>query len=81
MLETENQNLNAEKKQLTKQNAELQNENGKLKSVYGQIAISKMRSERDNLQRKLDRVMEFIKSLGLFEKLQAFLNPNKKLHR
>ncbi len=59
VLETENQNLNAEKKQLTKQNAELQNENGKLQSVYEQIAISKMRSERDNLQRKLDRVMEF----------------------
>lgn len=75
VLETENQNLNAEKEQLTKQNAELRNENVKLQSVYGQIAISKLRSERDNLQRNLDRVMEFIKSLGLWEKLQAFLNP------
>lgn len=37
--------------------------------------VAKLRSERDNLQRKLDRVMEFIKSLGLVEKLQAFLNP------
>lgn len=78
VLETENQNLNAEKEQLTKQNAELQNENGKLQSVYGQIAISKMRSERDNLQRKLDKVMEFIKNLGLAEKLQAFLNPKAR---
>ena len=76
VLETENQNLNAEKEQLTKQNAELRNENGRLQSVYGQIAISKLRSERDNLQRKLDRVMEFIKSLGLLEKLQKFLKPD-----
>ena len=75
VLENEAQNLNAEKEQLIKQNSELRNENGKLQSVYGQIAISKLRSERDNLQRKLDRVMEFIKSLGLWEKLQAFLNP------
>lgn len=78
VLETENQNLNAEKEQLAKQNAELQNENGKLQSVYGQIAISKLRSERDNLQRKLDRVMEFIKSLGLVERLKAFLQPMKR---
>ena len=78
VLETENQNLNAEKAQLTKQNAELQNENGRLQSVYGQIAISKLRSERDNLQRKLDRIMEFIKGLGLVERLQAFLNPKTR---
>ena len=73
-LETQNQTLTAEKEQLTEQNYELRAENGKLQSVYGQMAIAKLRSERDNLQRKLDRVMEFIKNLGLAEKLQAFLN-------
>lgn len=80
-LKKKNEELTTEKERLTTQNAELRNENGKLQSVYGQIAISKLRSERDNLQRKLDRVMEFIKSLGLVEKLQAFLQPNKRLHR
>ena len=80
-LKKENEQLTTEKKLLAEQNATLKNENGKLQSVYGQIAISKLRSERDNLQRKLDRVMEFIKSLGLVERLQAFLNPHKRLHR
>ena len=77
-LETENKSLFVEKERLTAQNAELRNENGKLQSVYGHIAISKLRSERDNLQRKLDRVMEFIKELGLVEKLQMFLQPIKR---
>lgn len=80
-LETQNQALTTEKEQLTEQNEQLRKENGELQSVYGRIAVAKLRSELDNLQRKLDRVMEFIKGLGLAEKLQAFLNPNKKLHR
>lgn len=80
-LETQNQALITEKEQLTEQNEQLRKENGELQSVYGRIAVAKLRSELDNLQRKLDRVMEFIKGLGLAEKLQAFLNPNKKLHR
>ena len=77
-LETQNQTLTAEKEQLTEQNYALRAENGKLQSVYGQMTLAKLRSERDNLQRKLDRVMEFIKSLGLVEKLQAFLNPRAR---
>ncbi len=74
-LENENKSLTADKESLTEQNAELRKENGELQSVYGRIAIAKIRSERDNLQRQLDRVMEFIKSLGLAERLQAFLHP------
>lgn len=73
-LENENKSLTADKESLTEQNAELRKENGELQSVYGRIAIAKIRSERDNLQRQLDRVMEFIKSLGLAERLQAFLH-------
>ncbi len=73
-LEKENNSLTADKESLTEQNAELRKENGELQSVYGRIAIAKIRSERDNLQRQLDRVMEFIKGLGLVEKLQAFLH-------
>lgn len=81
VLETQNQALITEKDRLTEQNSELRNENGKLQSVYGHIAISKLRAERDNLQRQLDRVMKFIKSLGLVERLQAFLNSTKRLHK
>lgn len=77
-LETQNQTLTAEKEQLTEQNYELRAENGRLQSVNGQISLAKLRSERDNLQRRLNRVMEFIKSLGLVEKLQAFLNPRAR---
>lgn len=77
-LETQNQTLTAEKEQLTEQNYELRAENGKLQSVYGQITLAKLRSERDNLQRRLDKVMEFVKSLGLVERLQAFLNPKTR---
>ena len=81
-LETQNQALTTEKEQLTEQNTQLRKENGELQSVYGRIAVSKLRSELDNLQRRLDRVMEFIKGLGLAEKLQAFLQPNKRgVHR
>lgn len=74
-LEMQNQTLTAEKEQLTEQNYELRAENGKLQSVYGQMALAKLRSERDNLQRKLDKVMDFIKGLGLAERLQEFLKP------
>jgi len=74
-LKKKNEEFFAEKERLTEQNAELRKENGELQSVYGRIAIAKIRSERDNLQRQLDRVMEFIKSLGLAERLQAFLHP------
>ena len=80
-LKKKNEELSAEKEQLTEQNTQLRRENGELQSVYGRIALAKLRSELDNLQRKLDRVMEFIKGLGLAEKLQTFLNSNKKLHR
>lgn len=77
-LETQNQSITTEKKRLEEQNAELRKENGELQSVYGRIAIAKIRSERDNLQRQLDKVMEFIKSLGLAERLQAFLHPKSR---
>ena len=80
-LKKKNEELSAEKEQLTEQNTQLRRENGELQSVYGRIALAKLRWERENLQRKLDRVMEFIKGLGLAEKLQTFLNSNKKLHR
>ncbi len=74
-LETEKKNLSSEKEQLTEQVTELKEENGRLQSVSGKIAVATLRSERDNLKRQLDRVMEFIKSLGLAERLQAFLHP------
>ncbi len=77
-LKKKNEEFSAEKEQLTEQNAELRKENGELQSIYGRIAIAKIRSERDNLQRQLDRVMEFIRSLGLAEKLQTFFYPNRR---
>ncbi len=69
-LETENGSLSKEKEQLTAQVADLKRE-----KAATNIELAKVRSERDNLRRQLDRIMEFIKSLGLVEKLQAFLNP------
>ena len=80
-LKKENESLTADKESLTEQNSKLRGENAYLQSLNGRIAIAKLRSERDNVQHRLDRVMEFIKSLGLVEKLQAFLRPNKRLHR
>ncbi len=80
-LKKKNEEFSAEKERLTEQNAELQKENCELQSIYGRIAIAKIRSERDNLQRQLDRVMEFIKSLGLVERLQAFLHQKGKVVR
>lgn len=77
-LKKENEELTTEKKRLTEQNAALRNENSKLQSVNGQIAISKLRTERDNLQRKLDKIIEFIKNMGLFEKLKTFLQPMRR---
>ena len=80
-LKKENESLTADKESLAEQNSKLRDENSYLQSVNGRIVIAKLRSERDNLQHRLDRVMEFIKSLGLAERLQEFLRPNKKLHR
>lgn len=80
-LETQNKNLITDKEQLSEQNTELRKKNSELQSVHGQIAIAKLRSERDNLQRKLDRVMGFIEQLGLKERLQAFLHPIERKTR
>ncbi len=74
-LEAEKKSLSSEKEQLSEQVTELKEENGRLQSVSGKIAVATLRSERDNLRRQLDRVMEFIKSLRLAERLQAFLHP------
>lgn len=57
------------------QNSKLRDENGYLQSVNGRIAIATLRSECDNIQHRLDRIMEFIKSLGMAERLQEFLRP------
>ena len=75
-LEAEKKSLSSEKEQLSEQVTELKEENGRLQSVSGKITVATLRSDRDNLQRQLDRVMEFIKSLGLAERLQAFLRPH-----
>lgn len=80
-LETNNEELKTEKEKLTERNDALRTENWQLKSVYGKAAVAKLQAERDNLQRKLDKVLDFVKSLGLWERLQAFLNPKRGLHR
>ncbi len=74
-LEAEKKSLSSEKEQLSEQVTELKEENGRLQSVSGKIAVATLRSERDNLRKQLDRVMEFIRGLGLAERLQAFLRP------
>lgn len=77
-LETEKSYLSSEKERLTEQVAELKREKAAANSFDTRIELAKVRSERDNLQRKLDNIMEFIKGLGLVERLQAFLQPNKQ---
>ena len=52
-----------------------------LQSVYERMAIAKLRSELDNLQRKFDKVMEFIDSLNLKERLDKFLHPVTHIKR
>ena len=78
-LKKENEQLITTNAQLNEQNSQLQNENSRLQSVYGKAAISKIRVERDNLQQRLDKIMEFIKALGLTEKLESFLHSSKKI--
>ena len=80
-LKKENESLTADKESLTEQNSKLRDENAYLQSVNGRIAIAKLRSERENVQHRLDRVMEFIKSLGLVERLDMFLHSVKNTRR
>lgn len=77
-LETEKSYLSSEKEQLTEQVAELKREKAAANSFDARIELAKVRSERDNLQRRLDKITEFIKSFGLMEKLQAFFHTNRR---
>ena len=67
--------LESENKSLTEEVAELKKEKAAGNFFDLRIELAKVRSERDNLQRKIDRVLEFIKIKGLLEQLKAFLNP------
>lgn len=60
---------------MTEENSALKRENSSLKSIRNQINISALKNEIEEWKRKYQRVIDFVESLGLKEKLEAFLKP------
>ncbi|WP_409966910.1 plasmid recombination protein [Bengtsoniella intestinalis] len=56
----------------------LQQENTTLRSVRDQLSVTQLKQDYERLKKKLDRAMDFIDRLGLREKLNQFLYPNRK---
>lgn len=79
-LSAENEQLKKDKNLLSDENEALKKEIGTLKSIRNQLNISALKSELDDMKRKYQKVMDFINSLGLKEKLQVFLHPQQKNH-
>lgn len=72
--------------ELTQENENLKDETTSLKKEIQTLRpfrfeLSKVQNELRELKGKHLRVLEFIKSLGLVEKLQAFLNPRARGQR
>ena len=72
--------LTAEVTKLKKENEELSSENSNLREKAQaarslKFSLSDVQRELDNLKAKYQKVMEFIESLGLKEKLDKFLHP------
>ena len=74
-LTEENQLLKDQNAALSQENEKLRKENGLLRSM--RQSLEHLRTEMQNLQRKYDRVLEFIEQLGLKERLREFLHPQK----
>lgn len=65
--------LKKENEQAAEKNAALEQE---VRSLYPlKESLRKAEQERDSLKAKLQKVMEFIESLNLKQKLQEFLKP------
>ena len=79
-LSAENEQLKNDKNLLSGENEALKKEISTLKSIRNQLTIASMQTEIDNWKKKHQKVMDFIDSLGLKEKLQAFLHPQQKKH-
>lgn len=67
--------LTAKNSALGTENSSLKKEIGELKSVRNRINISALKAETEEWKRRYDRVMNFIESLGLKERLETFLKP------
>lgn len=77
--------LTAEVTKLKKENEELSSENSNLREKAQaarslKFSLSDLQRELDNLKNKYQKVMEFIESLGLKEKLDKFLHPINNRH-
>lgn len=78
-LTEENQSLKEQNAALFHENEQLRKENSLLRSV--RQSLDRLREDLQNLQRKYDRVIEFVEKLGLKEKLHEFLHPQRKSMR
>ena len=85
--ESRESELTAEVTKLKKENEELSAENGKLRENVRSVrslhnSFSALQWELDLWKQKCKRIMGFVKSLGLKERLEKFLHPNeRKLRR
>ncbi|WP_409966895.1 plasmid recombination protein [Bengtsoniella intestinalis] len=77
-MQVENKNLKSEVQSLRQENIQLQQENTTFRSVRDQLSVTQLKQDYERLKKKLDRVMDFIDKLGLREKLNQFLYPNRK---
>ena len=83
--ENRDSELTAENAKLKKENEELSSENSDLREKAQaarslKFSLSDLQRELDNLKAKYQKVMEFIESLGLKEKLDKFLHPINNRH-
>ena len=75
--------LTAEVTKLKKENEELSTENGNLREQAQaarslKFSLSNLQRELETWKQKYNRVMEFIESLNLKERLEKFLHPNTR---
>ena len=73
--------LTAEIAKLKKEKEELSSENATLREQAQaarklKFSLSALQQDLDNLQQKYKRVVEFVESLGLKDRLERYLNPN-----
>ncbi len=64
---------------LSQENSELKKELSSLKSIRNQINTAALKQELEELKRKYSKVIDFIESLGLKQKLEQFLHPKNRI--
>ena len=77
-LQTKISTLEQEKNTLRQTVTEQKKELSKLKSIRNKLNIGQLQKELAEVKALLNRVMEFIDLMGLRERLEKFLHPNRK---